>query len=165
MRVRLWCVFLLLGFASHALADSFRVSDIRVEGLQRITAGTVFNYLSVKPGDVVYLERTADIVRELYKTGFFKDVRLEKSGDVLVVVVTERPAIAEINFSGNKSIETEALKEGLKDIGLSEGRTFERSVLDRIEQELERQYFNQGKYAVELTSTVTPLERLSLIHI
>lgn len=159
MRVRLWCVVLLLGFAGHAFAEGFRVSDIRVEGLQRITAGTVFNYLSVKPGDVVYFERTGDIVRELYKTGFFKDVRLEKSGDVLVVLVTERPAIAEINFSGNKSIETEALKEGLKDIGLSEGRTFERSVLDRIEQELERQYFNQGKYAVELTSTVTPLER------
>jgi outer membrane protein insertion porin family len=141
------------------MAESFRVSDVRVEGLQRITAGTVFNYLPVKPGDVVYFERTGDIVRELYKTGFFKDIRLEKTGDVLVIVVTERPAIAEINFSGNKSIESEALKEGLKDIGLAEGRTFERSVLDRIEQELERQYFNQGKYAVDLTSTVTPLER------
>ena len=78
---------------------------------------------------------------------------------MLVVVVTERPAISEINFSGNKSIDSDALKEGLKDIGLAEGRTFERSVLDRIEQELERQYYNQGKYAVELTSTVTPLER------
>ena len=159
MRVRLWCVVLLLGFASQAMAESFRVSDVRVEGLQRITAGTVFNYLPIKPGDVVDFDRTADIVRELYKTGFFKDIRLEKSGDVLVVVVTERPAISEINFSGNKSIDSDALKEGLKDIGLAEGRTFERSVLDRIEQELERQYYNQGKYAVELTSTVTPLER------
>ena len=159
MRVRLWCVVLLLGFAGQIMAESFRVSDVRVEGLQRITAGTVFNYLPVKPGDVVHLDRTGDIVRELYKTGFFKDIRLEKAGDVLIIVVTERPAIAEINFSGNKSIESEALKEGLKDIGLAEGRTFERSVLDRIEQELERQYFNQGKYAVELTSTVTPLER------
>ncbi len=159
MRVRLWCVVLLLGVASQAMAESFRVSDVRVEGLQRITAGTVFNYLPVKPGDVVNFDRTGDIVRELYKTGFFKDIRLEKSGDVLIVVVQERPAIAEINFTGNKSIESEALKEGLKDIGLAEGRTFERSVLDRIEQELERQYFNQGKYAVQLTSTVTPLER------
>ena len=159
MRVRLWCVFLLLSLVGHAWGESFRVSDIRVEGLQRITAGTVFNYLPVKPGDVVHFERTSEIVRALYKTGFFKDVRLEKAGDVLVVVVTERPAISEINFSGNKSIDTEALTAGLKDIGLSEGRTFERSVLDRIEQELERQYFNQGKYAVELTSTVTPLER------
>jgi len=159
MRVRLWCVVLLLGFASQSMAESFRVSDVRVEGLQRITAGTVFNYLPIKPGDVVNFDRTADIVRELYKTGFFKDIRLEKSGDVLVVAVTERPAISEINFSGNKSIDSDALKEGLKDIGLAEGRTFERSVLDRIEQELERQYYNQGKYAVELTSTVTPLER------
>jgi len=160
MRVRLWCVLLLwLGLAAQTLAEGFRVADIRVEGLQRITAGTVFNYLPVKPGDTIDFDRTSEIVRELYRTGFFKDVRLEKAGDVLVVVVTERPAIAEINFSGNKSIETEALTEGLKDIGLAEGRTFDRPVLDRIEQELERQYFNQGKYAVKLTSTVTPLER------
>jgi len=159
MRARLWCVLLLLGIAAQSLAEGFRVADIRVEGLQRITAGTVFNYLPVKPGDVVDFDRTSEIVRALYQTGFFKDVRLEKAGDVLVVVVTERPAISEINFSGNKSIDTEKLKEGLKDIGLAEGRTFERSVLERIEQELERQYFNQGKYAVKLTSTVTPLER------
>lgn len=158
MRARFWCV-LLLGFATQTLAEGFSISDIRVEGLQRITAGTVFNYLPVKPGDFVDFDQTSDIVRALYKTGFFKDVRLEKAGDVLVVIVTERPAISEINFSGNKSIDSDALKEGLKDIGLAEGRTFERSVLERIEQELERQYYNQGKYAVKLTSTVTPLER------
>lgn len=145
--------------ASQVTAEGFRISDIRVEGLQRITAGTVFNYLPVKPGDEVDFDHTSDIVRELYKTGFFKDVRLEKAGNVLVVVVTERPAISEIRFSGNKSIDTDKLKEGLKDIGLAEGRTFDRSVLDGIEQELERQYYNQGKYAVKLTSTVTPLER------
>ena len=160
MRMSRWVVLVcLLVVAAGAQAQGFRVADIRVEGLQRITAGTVFNYLSLKPGDVVAYDRTADIVRELYKTGFFKDVRLEQEGDVLIVIVTERPAISEINFSGNKSIESEVLKEGLKDIGLAEGRTFERSVLDRIEQELERQYFNQGKYAIKLTSTVTPLER------
>ena len=152
-------LLLLVGLAADVLAQGFRVSDIRVEGLQRITAGTVFNYLSLKPGDFVPYDRTGDIVRELYQTGFFKDVRLEQDGDVLIVVVTERPAISEINFSGNKSIESEVLKEGLEDIGLAEGRTFERSVLDRIEQELQRQYFNQGKYGVNLTSTVTPLER------
>ena len=159
MRIRLWWAFFLLGWATQVVAEGFRVEDIRVEGLQRITAGTVFNYLSVKPGDQISFDRTGDIVRELYKTGFFKDVRLEKVGKVLVVIVSERPAISEINFSGNESIDSEALKEGLKDIGLAEGRTFERSVLDRIQQELERQYFNQGKYAVELMSTVTPLER------
>lgn len=159
MRARFWGILLLLGCATHAIADGFRINDIRVEGLQRITAGTVFNYLPVKPGDIIDINHTSDIIRALYKTGFFKDVRLEKHGDVLVVIVTERPAISEINFSGNKSIDTNALKEGLKDIGLAEGRTFERSVLDRIEQELQRQYYNQGKYAVKLTSTVTPLER------
>lgn len=160
MRITNWVIAtVMLLAATQAVAQGFRVEDIRVEGLQRITAGTVFNYLSLRPGEVVEYDRTGDIVRELYKTGFFKDVRLEQDGDVLVVVVTERPAISEINFSGNKSIESEVLKEGLKDVGLAEGRTFERSVLDRIEQELKRQYFNQGKYAVELTSTVTPLER------
>lgn len=159
MRARHWCVLLLLAVTAQAAADDFRVADIRVEGLQRITAGTVFSYLPVKPGDVVDLDRTSDIIRALYRTGFFTDVRLQQRGDVLVVVVTERPAIAEINISGNKSIDTDRLKEGLRDVGLAEGRTFERSVLERIEQELERQYFNQGKYAVRLTSTVTPLER------
>ncbi|MCB1801414.1 MAG: outer membrane protein assembly factor BamA [Gammaproteobacteria bacterium] len=159
MRARLWIVGLLLCLVAQGQAAGFRVEDIRVEGLQRITAGTVFNYLPIKPGDVVDFDRTSDIVRALYKTGFFKDVRLEKAGNVLVVVVTERPAISEIRFTGNKSIDTEKLKEGLKDIGLAEGRTFDRSVLERIEQELERQYYNQGKYAVKLTSTVTPLER------
>ena len=159
MRVRHWCVVLLLAVAAHAAAEDFRISDIRVEGLQRITAGTVFSYLPVKPGDRIDLDRTSEIIRALYSTGFFTDVRLEQRGDVLVVVVTERPAIAEINFSGNKSIDTDRLKEGLRDVGLAEGRTFERSVLERIEQELERQYYNQGKYAVRLTSTVTPLER------
>jgi outer membrane protein insertion porin family len=149
----------VLCIATQAAAQGFRVEDIRVEGLQRITAGTVFNYVSLKPGDVVEYDRTGDIVRELYKTGFFKDIRIEQDGDVLVIIVSERPAISEINFSGNKSIESEALTEGLKDVGLAEGRTFERSVLNRIEQELKRQYFNQGKYAVQLTSTVTPLER------
>ena len=159
MRARIGCVLLLLGAATQVFAEGFSISDIRVEGLQRITAGTVFNYLPVKPGDTIDLDQTSEIVRALYKTGFFQDVRLEKHSDVLAVVVTERPAISEINFSGNKSIDSDKLKEGLKDIGLAEGRTFERSVLDRIEQELERQYYNQGKYAVSLTSTVTPLER------
>ncbi len=151
-------VALLLVLAA-SVAQAFRVSDIRVDGLQRISAGTVFNYLPIKPGEDLNPSDTPKIIRALYKTGFFKDVRLEREGDVLVVDVVERPAISEIEISGNKSIETEALKQGLKDIGLEEGRTFNRSVLDRIEQELRRQYFNQGKYGVSVKSTVTPLER------
>ena len=152
-------LLLLLLAAQLAWAAGFRIQDIRVEGLQRITAGTVFNYLPVKPGDTLDAKRSGEVIRALFKTGFFKDVRLERDGDVLVVVVQERPAIAELNFSGNKSIDTDALKEGLKDVGLAEGRTFNRSVLDRIERELERQYFNQGKYGVKIKTTVTPLER------
>jgi outer membrane protein insertion porin family len=150
---------LVAGLSATASGAELRISDIRVEGLQRITAGTVFNYLPVRPGDTIDVDETSDLIRALYQTGFFTDVRLELQGDVLVVVVTERPAISEISFSGNKSIETDLLREGLKDIGLVEGRTFDRSVLDRIEQELQRQYFNQGKYAMMLISTVTPLER------
>lgn len=149
----------LLLLSPWAFAETFVVEDIRVEGLQRITAGTVFNYLPVQPGETVSDTRLPALVRSLFKTGFFKDVRLEREGNVLIVVVDERPAISEINFSGNKSIEEDALREGLKDAGLSEGRTFNRSVLEGIERELERQFFNQGKYAVKLTTTVTPLER------
>ncbi len=156
--------YFLVGLISLLLvtpvvADSFVVKDIRVEGLQRISAGTVFNYLPVKPGDVIDERSAPQIIRALYKTGFFKDVRLERDGQVLNVVVQERPAIARIDISGNKSIETEDLKKGLKDIGLAEGRTFNRSVLDKIEQELRRQFFNSGKYGVQLQTEVTPLER------
>lgn len=149
----------LMAVAVSALAAEFRISDIRVEGLQRIAAGTVFNYLPVQVGDTTTDDVTASIIRTLYATGFFKDVRVERDGTVLVVWVQERPAVAEINISGNKDIETEALMEGLKDIGLAEGRTFDRSLLDRIELELERQYYARGRYGVLIQSTVSPLER------
>lgn len=142
-----------------AVADSWVVKDIRVEGLQRISAGTVFNYLPIKPGDVIDERNVPQVIRALYKTGFFKDVRLERDGQVLNIVVQERPAIAQIDISGNKSIKTEDLQKGLADIGLAEGRTFNRSVLDKIEQELRRQFFNSGKYGVQLHTEVTPLER------
>jgi len=147
----------LVAFNLHAA--ELVIKDIRVEGLQRISAGTVFNHLPVKIGQTVQSEDTAEIIKSLYKSGFFKDIKLEYENDVLVVFVQERPAISEIEIKGNKSIETDALLAGLKEIGLAEGRTFNRSVLDKIEQELRRQFFSEGKYAVELTSTVTPLER------
>lgn len=153
---------LLLGLAAlpfASMADNFVIDDIRVEGLQRISAGTVFNYLPIKIGQEIEEVETGSVIRALYKTGFFKDVRLERDGGVLVIFVNERPAIAKIDIEGNKSLETEALLLGLKDIGLAEGRVFNRSILDKIEQELQRQYFNRGKYAVKLDSLVTPLER------
>jgi outer membrane protein insertion porin family len=149
----------LLVVNACALAAEFRISDIRVEGLQRIAAGTVFNYLPVQVGDTTTDDITASIIRTLYGTGFFKDVRVERDGTVLVVWVQERPAVAEITITGNKDVKTEDLKAGLKDIGLAEGRTFDKSVLDRIELELKRQYYARGKYGVDVQSTVSPLER------
>jgi len=152
-------VIALLAVATSVFAARFRISDIRVEGLQRIAAGTVFNYLPVQVGDTMTDAITASIIRALYVTGFFKDVRVERDGTVLVVWVQERPAIAEINISGNKSIDTKGLKAGLKDIGLVEGRTFDHLLLDRIERELERQYYALGRYGVKIQSTVSPLQR------
>jgi outer membrane protein insertion porin family len=142
-----------------AQAEAFEIEDIKVEGLQRISAGTVFNYLPVRVGDELDSQQSANIIRTLYKTGFFKDVRLEREGDVLIISVVERPAVASIDIEGNKNIETEELLQALKDIGLAPGRVFNRFVLDKIEQELRRQYFAQGKYGVKLKTTVTPLER------
>ncbi len=151
---------LLLGwFLVGSAAEPFVVDDIRVEGLQRISAGTVFNYLPIKIGDRIEESVTADAIRALFQTGFFKDIRIEREGDTLVVFVTERPSIDNIEFSGNKSVDTEDLEEQLKTIGFAEGRVFNRSDFDQVEQELERLYFGLGKYAVQVKSTVTPLER------
>ncbi len=135
------------------------VRDIRLEGLQRISPGTVFNYLPIKVGDTVDSARTAEAIRALYKTGFFRDVRIEQEGDTLVVFVVERPSIASIEFSGNDELETEALEQSLDQVGFAVGRVFNRSVFDQVEQELRRSYFSVGRYAVKIDSTVTPLER------
>ncbi|MCF7985759.1 MAG: outer membrane protein assembly factor BamA [Thiohalocapsa sp.] len=150
---------MLLGVSFAALAEDFQVADIRVEGLQRIAAGTVFNYLPVQVGEVAGEGITADIIRTLYGTGFFDDVTVERDGNILVIAVRERPAVAQIDIVGNKSLDTEVLKEGLAEVGLAEGQVFNRAVLDRIEQELQRQYFSSGKYGVGIESTVSPLER------
>ena len=148
-------------FAMHpAFAEEpFVVKDIRVEGVQRTEAGTVFTYLPVKVGDVMTDEKTTAAIKALYATGFFKDVRLEARDGVLIVSVEERPSIASIKLSGIKDFSEDDLKKGLKDTGLAEGRVLDRSLLDKAEQELRRQYFNRGKYGVEIKSTLTPLER------
>ncbi len=146
--------------AFPALADeSFVVVDIRVEGIQRTEAGTVFSYLPVKVGDTLDTAKATAAVKALYATGFFKDVKLKAESGVLIVQVEERPAIAQINITGAKAFEKDKLKEGLKQAGLSESRIFSRSMLDRAEQELKRQYISTGKYAVQITTTTTPLER------
>ena len=154
--------FILLSLLLTGTAQAFEpfeIADIRVEGLQRISAGTVFNYLPLKVGDTVDTDDSVTAIRALFKTGFFNDVYLERDGNVLVVYVKERAAISSIEITGNQDLETEQLLEGLKDIGLAEGRVFDRSLLDKVEQELQRQYFSRGKYAVRIETTLTPLER------
>lgn len=152
---------LMLGlYASSALAlDPFVVKDIRVEGIQRTEAGTVFSYLPVKVGEEMDDEKATQAIKSLYSTGFFKDVRIESDQDILVVTLQERSAIAQINFSGNKSFPTDKMKEGLKQIGLAEGLIFDKSMLDRAEQEVKRQYLAQGKYGASVKTSVIPLER------
>ncbi|ODU50311.1 MAG: outer membrane protein assembly factor BamA [Thiobacillus sp. SCN 63-374] len=139
--------------------EPFVVKDIRVEGIQRTEAGTVFSYLPVKVGEVMTDEKTAAAIKALYATGFFKDVRLEARDGVVIVTVEERPSIARITLTGIKEFSEDDLKNGLKQTGLAEGRVLDRALLDKAEQELQRQYFNRGKYAVEIKSTLTPLER------
>ena len=128
-------------------ADPFVVRDIRVEGVQRTEAGTIFSYLPIKVGERVDDEKLSAAVKALYATGFFRDVRLEREGDVLVVAVQERPTISSLTFVGNKEFDTETIKKALKEIGIAEARIFDRSALDRAEQELKRQYITRGKYA------------------
>lgn len=139
--------------------DPFVVRDIRIEGVQRTEPGTVFGYLPVKVGEMLTEDKASAAVRALFATGFFKDVRLEVEGDVLVVFLEERPAIASITVSGTKEFDQETIKRAMREQGLAESRIFDRSVLDRAEQELKRQYLGRGKYAAKVTSTVTPLER------
>jgi len=147
-------------YASSALAlEPFVVKDIRVEGLQRTEAGTVFTYLPVKVGETMNDELASEAIKSLYGTGFFKDVRIEAEEDVLVVTVQERSSIAQIDFSGNKSFPTDKMKEGLKQIGIAEGLIFDKSQLDRAEQEIKRQYLSQGKYGATVKAVVSPLER------
>lgn len=139
--------------------EPFVVKDIRVEGIQRTEAGTVFSYLPVRVGDTFTEAQAADVIRALFATGFFSDVRIEVEDDVIVVLVDERPAIADITFVGVKEFDKDALKKGLREVGLAEARIFDRALLDRAEQELKRQYLSRGKYGAEITTTVTPLER------
>jgi outer membrane protein insertion porin family len=160
MQKRLVSGLLCALFSSAAWAfQPFVVKDIRIEGIQRTEAGTVFSYLPVKVGDTLTDEKASEAIKALFATGFFKDVRIEIEGGVLVVVVEERPAISQIDFVGVKEFDKDALKKGLKEVGLSEGRIFDRALLEKAEQELKRQYLSRGRYAVKVTTTVTPLDR------
>jgi len=144
--------------AAHAF-DPFVVRDIRVEGIQRIEAGTVFSYLPVKVGETITDEKAAAAIKALFATGFFKDVRLEVQRDVLIVVVEERPSVSQIDFIGNKEFDKDALRKGLREAGLAEGRSLDKALLDQAEQEIKRQYLARGRYGASVVTTVTPLER------
>jgi outer membrane protein insertion porin family len=148
--------------AAHCIAVSaqeFTVKDIRVEGIQRTEAGTVFTYLPIRVGDRFDPERGTQAIRALYASGLFKDVRLEVDGDVLVVIVDERPAIATVDLSGVKEFEKDQVMKSLREVGLTDGRIYDRALLERAEQELRRQYLSRGLYGVEIKTTVTPIER------
>jgi len=152
-------IIALLLISGSVFAESFLIKDIRVEGLQRISAGTVFNFLSVKVGDEMSNKDAKSIIRSLYKSKYFSDVGVEQEDGVLVIKVTERPAVSSIEFVGNKDLESDELLKALQQMGFSEGQVFEQAMLERVELELERQYFSRGKYGVTIESEVTPLPR------
>ena len=137
----------------------FVVKDIRVEGIQRTEAGTVFSYLPVRVGETFDDDKGTAAIKALYATGFFKDVRLEEENGVLVVLVEERPAISTVDFTGTKEFEKDMLVKALKEIGVGETKIFDKASVDRAEQELKRQYLSHGLYGVKITTTVTPIER------
>jgi outer membrane protein insertion porin family len=158
--------FLRVGVLALALSSTpaqaiepFIIKDIRVEGIQRTEAGTVFSYLPVKVGDTMTDEKASQTIRTLFATGFFRDVSIEAEDGVLVVVVQERPSIAQIEFTGLREFDKETVLKAMNQIGLAEGRIFDKGLLDRAEQELKRQYLTRGRYAANINTTVTPLER------
>ena len=150
-----------MAFAAQAAwaVDPFTVSDIRIEGLQRVEPGTVFASLPVRVGDTYNDEKGSGAINALFSLGLFKDVRLETNGNVLVVVVEERPTVAEVEFVGTKEFDKDTLKKAMRDVGLVEGRPFDKALADRAEQELKRQYITKSLYGAEIVTTVTPIER------
>ena len=162
-RFRLRSVAALVAGAFAATAawavDPFAVRDIRVEGLQRVEPGTIFASLPFRVGDTYTDERGSAAIRSLFDLGLFKDVRIDVSGDVLVVIVEERPTVADVDFAGTKEFEKDALKKALREIGLTEGRPYDKALTDRAEQELKRQYISRSLYNAEVVTTVTPTER------
>src|SRR5262245_679631 len=132
----------------------FTVGDIKVEGLQRVSEGTVYNYLPVNIGDRLTPQRVRESIRALYATGFFRDVQLRRNGSRLVVVVLERPTIESFEITGNKAIKTEELQKSLRRIGLATGKNFDRSVLDLVTNDLTAQYFSGGQYGVRINTSV-----------
>ncbi|MEJ2514739.1 MAG: outer membrane protein assembly factor BamA [Gammaproteobacteria bacterium] len=154
LRLSLAAALLLLSGAVHAM-EPFVVRDMRVEGLARISEGTVFNYLPVSLGDRLDAQRVQEGIRAVYATGLFRDVEFRREGNTLVISVTERPSIRSFTIEGNKDIKTEDLEDSLRNVGLARGKTFNRSVLEDVTQYLTEQYYGRGKYNVQVDTTVT----------
>ena len=153
---------LATGLLSASLAwgiEPFTVRDIRVEGLQRVEPGTIFASIPLRVGESYSDDKASAAIRALFALGLFKDVRLEVSGDVLVVIVEERPSVAGVDFVGNKEFDKDFLKKAMRDAGLFEGQPFDKALADKAEQELKRQYVNRSLYGAQVVTTVTPIER------
>ena len=146
-------------FQSAWAVEPFVLKDIRVEGLQRADAGTVFASLPFRVGDTYTDDKGSAGLRALFATGLFKDVRIEVDGGVVVIIVEERPAISRVEFVGTKEFDKDALLKALKDVGIAEGQPFDRALADRAEQELKRQYLTRSLYGAEVVTTITPVER------
>lgn len=161
---RLLCSVALLLNASLAHAQGFKIADIRINGLQRVSAGSVFGALPLNVGEQVDDQQLVESTRALFKTGFFQDIQLGRDGDVLVITVVERPSIASIDIEGNKAISTDDLMKGLKQSGLAEGEVFQRATLEGVRNELLRQYVAQGRYsaAVDAEVVAQPRNRVGL---
>jgi len=160
-RLQPLCVFIAaaVGSMSAWAIEPFKLKDIRVEGLQRIESGTVFASLPFRVGDLYNDESGAAAIRALFALGLFKDVRLDAQGDVLVVIVEERPSISEVEWVGLKEFDKDVLVKALKEVGIAEGRPFDKALADKAEQELKRQYITRSLYGAEVVTTVTPVER------
>ena len=156
---RLLCSVALLLNTTLALAQGFKISDIRINGLQRVSAGSVFGVLPLNVGDQADDRSLVDSTRALFKTGFFQDIQLSREGDVLIINVVERPSVASIEFEGNKAISSDDLLKGLKQSGLAEGEIFQRATLEGVRNELQRQYVAQGRYSASVDAQVVSQPR------
>jgi len=158
---RLFVFSILVNFVcmANAYADTFIVDEIKIEGLQRVPDGTLLNYLPIVVGDPIDSNQVTFAISELYKTGFFADIKFFRDDNTLVVRVKERPSIANVDFSGNSDIDDDALKSALEDIGVTRGKIYNRSLLDKLTLELERVYFSQGKYGVKINTEVNDLDQ------
>jgi len=157
-KLALFISLLVLSVAAFAM-EPFVIKDIKIEGLQRTEPGVVFNYLPVQVGDTMTDDKSSETIKSIYRTGFFNNVRIEYDENILIVIVQERPSIADIQFSGNKAFQSDKLKEGMKSIGLAEGQIYDKSKLEFAVQEIKRQYLSQGKYTANVKASTIPLER------